>query len=265
MNLNEKTMLSILKEGREKYSFIGVKTEFEAEGVRMEEMLRLSEITRKADLKIGIKIGGCEAITDLYQAKLIGSDYIIAPMVETSYALSKYIEAKNKIYSEEEKKDVKFFFNLETITAFNNLEEIAKVATAKDGVDGMVFGRVDFVGSLGLSRDKISDDQISKYINQTAQTCKQHDLDFIIGGAVTEETITSVLSAKKIHLTRFETRKIICDSSLLNDRNNLLKGLENAVRFELLWLENKHNYYSLISQEDNLRIAMLKNRLKTFN
>lgn len=265
MNLNEKTMLSILKEGREKYSYVGVKTEFEAEGVRMEEMLRLAEVTRMADLKIGIKIGGCEAITDLHQAKLVGSDYVIAPMIETPYALSKFIEAKNKIYLEEERKDVRFMFNLETITAFNNLEEIAKIAAAKDGVDGMVFGRVDFVSSLGLCRDKISDDQISQYINKTAQICKQYNLDFIIGGAVTEETMASVLGAKKIHLTRFETRKIIFDSALLNDKNNLRKGLESAVRFELLWLENKCNYYSLISKEDHSRIAMLKNRLKALN
>lgn len=265
MNRNEKIMLSILEEGREKYSYVGVKTEFEAEGIRMDEMLRLSEITRKADLKIGIKIGGCEAITDLHQAKLIGSDYVVAPMVETPYALSKYIEAKNKIYSVEDRKDVRFFFNLETITAFNHLEEIVKVAAAKDGVDGVVFGRGDFVGSLGLSRDKISDDQISNYINQASQTCKKHGLDFIIGGGVTNETISSVLNAKKIHLTGFETRKIIFDSALLDDKNNCRKGLENAIKFELLWLKNKQNYYSSIAAEDVTRIEMLSERLNTFN
>jgi hypothetical protein len=54
-------------------------------------------------------------------AKNIGAEYIIAPMVETSYALSKYILAKNKVWSEEERKNVQFLFNLETITTYNNM------------------------------------------------------------------------------------------------------------------------------------------------
>lgn len=262
MNLDEKLMLSLLKEGKEKGLYVGIKAEFESEGVRMDEMLRLSEIARKADLEIAIKIGGCEAITDLYQTKLIGADYVVAPMVETPYALSKYIQAKNKVYSKEEKQDTKFLFNLETITAFNNIKEILKVATTTDGVDGVVFGRVDFAGSLGLSRDAISGDQISKYINQTSQLCKEYQMDFIIGGGIAKETIKSIIDMKKIHLNRFETRKIIFGAEVLNNEAALNQGLENAVRFELLWLKNKQNYYSKLSQEDQVRIEMLNQRLE---
>ncbi|MFT7098313.1 MAG: hypothetical protein ACJAS6_000165 [Rickettsiales bacterium] len=261
MNLNEKKMLSILKEGKEKYSYVGIKAEFEAEGTRSDEMLRLSEIVRKANLNIGIKIGGCEAVSDLYQTRLIGADYIIAPMAETPYAVSKYIEAKNKVYSEEERKDVRFLFNLETITAFNNLEGIAKAATVKDGADGMVFGRVDFVGSMGLSRDHIASGKISEHINKSAKICQDNKLDFVVGGGVAKETIDSVSDAKKTYLTRFETRKVIFNAEALdNNADKINKALENAVHFELLWLQNKQDYYSQISKEDQSRIEMLSKR-----
>jgi hypothetical protein len=77
-------------------------------------------------------------------------------MVESAYAFSKFIDAKNKIYSEDEQKDTGFLFNLETLSAFNFLPDMTRTAAAQGGVNGIVFGRVDFSMSKGLSRDAIN-------------------------------------------------------------------------------------------------------------
>ena len=132
MNLLEKKMVSVLADLKENHHAVGVKAEFEAEGARLEEALRLKEIISKAGLDLTIKIGGCEAIKDMYDAKTIGVSAIVAPMIESPYAAKKYLQAVKTVFSEEERDAIKFLINIETKYGFNYLEEILNSDFAGD-------------------------------------------------------------------------------------------------------------------------------------
>lgn len=263
MNLKERQMLDILKKGKQEYGFNAVKAEFEAEGTRIDELLRLVDIARKADLKVGLKIGGCEAMRDLMEVKQIGVDYIIAPMVETAYALWKFIDAKNKIFLPEDQTDVKFLTNIETITGYNNLESM--VDKAKNGLDGLVFGRVDFVMSMGGNgREDINKEYVTEYVCNTAKACKEAGIELVMGGGISAGAISAVRQVQSIHLDRYETRKIIFNGDAIQ-LPQADKALLSAVHFELLWLKNKRDYYGSIFREDDKRIDMLEARWVNLN
>lgn len=256
MNKLEQQMISALKELKEKYHVRGVKAEFEAEGTRLDEAMRLKDVVSAAGLGLNIKIGGCEAIKDMLDSICLGAERIIAPMVETPYALKKFILAALKIYGDESE-SVDFLANIETITAYNNFDEMLKLPEIQH-LDGIVIGRVDFTGSMGLSRDDINSDTILEKSMTLAKKAKDKGLAVVIGGGVSIDSIPFFKAFPAGHLDRFETRKIIfnCPEAINNPEAAFLK----AVEFELMWLKNKKIYYNTIAQEDDARIAMMEAR-----
>jgi len=257
MNTLENHMLKVLKDLKDNHHVMGVKAEFEAEGTRTEEALRLKEVVTKAGLELTIKTGGCEAIKDMYDARAIGVANLVSPMIESAYALKKYLISVKNTFPEDERKGICFLINIETIDGYNNFDRMLELPEINE-LGGVVLGRVDMTGSLGLSRDSINSDKILEIATDVFTKAKKKGLKCIVGGGVAKEALPFI---RKLHglLDRYETRKVIfkCPEALSDEAE---KGILKAVGFELMWLKNKRDFYGMIYNEDKHRIDMLQSR-----
>jgi len=260
MNLIEKKMVDQLIDLREHHNLIGVKAEFEAEGTRLEEALRLKEVVTKAGLDLTIKIGGCEALKDLYDARSIGVTRIVGPMIESPYALKKFLISAHTAFPNEEFESVDFLINIETIVACNAIHDIICTYDIT-GLAGIVFGRVDLTGSLGLTREDVNSDRIFNIAEKVFAEAKSKKLAVGVGGGVSKESVPFLKRFSPNIVDYYETRKAIfkCPEALSGEYE---KGILKAVGFELMWLKNKRNFYGIIFDEDTQRIEMLEKRYK---
>ena len=250
----ETKLLKILEELKEKYFVKSIKLEFEAEGTTFEEAEFLKKLAEKTNLELTIKTGGCEAVRDINDTKKLQADNIIAPMIESEFALKKFIKAVNNVYEKSELNEKKLFINIESLCGYKNYEEITDSDDFKE-TDGIILGRSDMARSLGLNKDKVNSSQIYEIAKVLSLKMKNLNKKFVVGGGVFEESID--FFKKLPYITEFETRKIIFDSSILNSEN-ASDGIKKAIEFEKEWLQTKQKFFNF-SKEDSKRLVMLKN------
>lgn len=256
MNITERKMLDILKSLRDEHGVIAIKAEFEAEGSRTDELVMLNEIVFRADMKLYIKIGGCEALRDLDQCRLLGASGIMAPMIESPFAMKKYVEASKKVYGNEWK-NIEWIINAETKTCHKNLDEI--LAVGNNFLNTVSIGRVDLSGSMGLSRDEINGDKVFEVTQDIATRCKKAGYKVNFGGGISFDAIPFIQKLYPLN-DRFETRKVVF--SAVNNENELKEGILKAMQFETLYLKNKCEYYNRMANEDKVRLGMMAERLE---
>ena len=233
-----------------------IKAEFEAEGSRKDELIMLRDLVNAADLKFVVKIGGCEAVHDIDQCKLFGVTGVIAPMVETAFALDKFKRAFCKIFGYPD--GIERIINAETKTCFQNFDEILE--HGKGFLTGITVGRSDLSASLGISKNDIDSEKISSMTRTFCMKAKAVGLVTTVGGYIGIESIPFLVSMKP-YIDCFETRKVVMRAS--DDEHVLKNAIAEALKFELLYLHFKSEYYLNMSTEDQARIERLTHQLKS--
>lgn len=239
---------------------IGIKVSFEDEGAQLSEMITLRDITRRLGLELCVKIGGGEAKRDMVDCDVLGADFVVAPMIESPFALSKFLKSvQSSPYNGHTA------INIETITAYDNLASFEREWRSDKRPNAVVFGRVDFVSSLSRDRSFVNTPEMMSYVADVFESAKKADPSIItcLGGAVSADSrlFISELIDRRL-LDRFETRYIIFDVNRTDlDRFNELILL--ATRFEIAWLRFVRSRYLHYADKDLKRIMMIEDRMRS--
>lgn len=257
MNTQQQQMLDILRELKEVHGVYAIKAEFEAEGSRKDELIGLRELILKADLNFIIKIGGCEAVHDMDQCKLLGATGVMAPMIETPFAMSKFISAAKRVYGDD-MSDIEWVINAETKTCLANYPDI--IETGKNFLKTVTVGRSDLSASMGIAKKDIETEPVYDATRQLLTMSRQAGFTTNFGGNIGIESIPFIIRMSDI-ADRFETRKVVVKMD--TDEKKLKRAIARALEFELMYLLNKSAYYDAMSKEDAQRIVRMKNQIQS--
>jgi hypothetical protein len=227
-----KTKTGILKNLQEKlaalaenHHVVGLKTGTEVEDMGFDEIEFLKSVA--GNLPLTVKIGGPEARNDIRQCIKIGVDVILAPMVETVYALTNFVRTVESIAEEINVALPKLAVNIESKTAVRNLDEMLH-SKAVSRLYQATIGRSDLSKSMHLSVD---DAEVINAARQAIKKLNRHGLVTSVGGGITMENIRAL--SLEMPMNKINTRHIVMNNNK-SFQKNPVKHLFHSMMFEKL-------------------------------
>jgi 4-hydroxy-2-oxoheptanedioate aldolase len=235
------------------WGVIGMKQSFEDEGVLLNDVVAFKRVTEICGLQSFVKIGGCEAKSDLYNCIRMGINGVISPMVETPFALDKFITMMKDYPNRADS-----YVVIESKTAYENIDSILE--NGQGHLKGIIVGRSDFSKSYNLNKSEVDSSFIYDKVEDILTKAKRYSYITTMGGNVSTRSTKFVKDTfTKGLLDRIETRNVVIGlnkSNIVNIDNNIQKALD----FEIEWLQYKLSISSKLSADYSERIGLLKNR-----
>lgn len=213
-----------LKKAQALNQVVALKTGTEVEDMGFDEIAIMREVSLENGARIMpliVKIGGPEARRDMRECLALGVDVMLAPMVESVYALVNFVETAEGLMRETGR-SANLAINLETGTAVRNLD--AMIATkAFAALSQVTIGRGDLSKSMNLGVD--DEEVLTATRNVLTKLARQKKLTSV-GGGLSVHNIVNM--SEVLPSNRFNTRHIVFENSEAFARDaarNLSEGL----------------------------------------
>lgn len=197
-------------------TFTSLKGEFEAEGLTRIDIAAEALFAARQGLDYLVKISGAEAKSDVFYLVDLGVTSLVCPMVETPFAMEKYIDMLPKDAFEH------VGVTIETITAVSNIDAIlteGKVLTE------VTIGRTDLTASF--RGEGVESEQTIAMVKTVARAAKAKGLKVTMGGSVSKYTreLLQVDNELRELLDYIETRKAVMPVKTFLEESALLQAL----------------------------------------
>lgn len=171
-----------------------------------------------------VKVGGVEARTDIRNLKQMGVGALLGPLIESEYALAKFIATVNEIFADGGKKPV-IAINIETINAVSQIDDIINSAVFAH-IDSVVIGRLDLSRSMG--RPDVDDEAVFEITQKIAAKLHPKKIPVSIGGFVNPQSAAVIKENFKVDW--INTIHTVFD---LKRAPDISQAIVQAVKFEI--------------------------------
>ena len=236
-------MVQILRGLKETHGITAIKASFETEDIQLFELLRIVELATAADIGIVVKLGGSEALTDIRMARMLGASAVLGPMIESKFALEKYLELCGRTFAADE--GVKYLINIETGAGCRRIEDILSAYNV-DMLDTVVLGRSDLRSSIDA--DDVNAPELLALARELFAKLKQRSIRCLVGGGITAATVPFFEQLEGL-VDGFETLKVVF-GDYSRAQHDLAGGIRLALEYELKWYQLKQLYYEEKFQEN---------------
>lgn len=217
----------MLKELTSDYGLLALKAGTEWEDMDYPEIEYLYTLGQK-EIPIIVKIAGPEARTDLRHLRAMGVNGILGPMIESEYALEKFVMTTQQVY-EGSGINPRLAINVETIQGYQMLNEIMENPYFKY-VDLIVIGRLDL--SLSMHVSDCDHPEVAAVVQDLARRMRCAGKHVSIGGFVNPSSADSL---KKIEADRLSTIHTMFD---LNQVKDVTVSIWKAIEFEIAYYKS---------------------------
>ena len=227
---------------------ISLKGEFEAEGLTRDSVAAEAAWAARHGVPYLVKIGGCEAKSDMRFLMIQGIESIIAPMIESAFAMQKYQEMLPDGAFEH------VGVTIETITA---VERIEAILDAGIKLTEVTVGRSDLTASFGGSG--VNCPETISMVKTVARAARARGLKTTMGGTVNAETLNLLQVDDELRdlIASVETRKCVMPVEKFLEPESLM----DAFAVETALLDMQIASYGEISNAAQARASVLRERL----
>lgn len=235
------TMLRTLQS---QYGLLSLKAGTEWEDMDYTEIEYLYSLGEKR-IPMLVKISGPEAKTDLRHLEAMGVTGILGPMIESEYALEKFVATTTALY-DEGPMEPWIAINIETIEGYRKLDAILE-NPAFEPVDSVVIGRLDL--SLSMHVDDVDHPEVTAVTRDLADRVRRAGKHVSIGGFVNPGSAGGL---REMNVDRINTLNVLFD---LNRVEDAYASVRKAIEFEI-------GYYDSLTRINPAREAFYRSRVE---
>jgi hypothetical protein len=202
-------------------------------------------------LPLQLKIGGPEARNDIRTGVKIGCQSLIAPMVESPYALSNFINACRETLGEKKFEHVDLQINVETRQGAEQIEAILE-ADGASHLSQITVGRHDLCRSMDR---KPNETPVMDATSRVVREAQQRDIRTSVGGRITPGDARMI--AEEVEPDKINTREL---GFTVRSPEQVEEAVRKILDFEVELLVHERTFYRDEDERLTDRITKLEGR-----